>query len=462
MIPRYSRPDMVNIWEPANKLRIWFEIEAHACDALADLGVIPKDAAKAVWDKGAKEYTPERIARIDEIELETKHDVIAFLTELAEHVGDEARFIHQGMTSSDVLDTCLSVQMMQAADLLLADIDDLLSSLKARAMETKMMPTIGRSHGIHAEPTTFGLKMARFYAEFERNRERLIAVRKDIATCAISGAVGTFANIDPAVEEHVAKKLGLTPEPVSTQVIPRDRHAHYFATLGVIASSVENVATEIRHLQRTEVREAQEYFAPGQKGSSAMPHKRNPILTENLTGLARIVRMAVVPALENVALWHERDISHSSVERMIGPDSTITLDFALKRLKSVIEKLVVYPENMMDQLNNFGGIHDAQRVLLFLTQNDVSREDAYKIVQRSAMRVWKSFGIDPDNPDVPAQLNAVEKEASEHDNRLFFFLSHDEGLKKLLDVGALEKLLNEDSISYHTKRVDAIFKRVFG
>ncbi len=462
MIPRYSRPDMVNIWEPANKLRIWFEIEAHACDALADLGVIPKNAAKAVWDKGAKEYTPERIARIDEIELETKHDVIAFLTELAEHVGDEARFIHQGMTSSDVLDTCLSVQMMQAADLLLADIDDLLVALKARAMETKMMPTIGRSHGIHAEPTTFGLKMARFYAEFERNRERLIAVRKDIATCAIAGAVGTFANIDPAVEEHVAKKLGLTPEPVSTQVIPRDRHAHYFATLGVIASSVENVATEIRHLQRTEVREAQEYFTPGQKGSSAMPHKRNPILTENLTGLARIVRMAVVPALENVALWHERDISHSSVERMIGPDSTITLDFALKRLKSVIEKLVVYPENMMDQLNNFGGIHDAQRVLLFLTQNDVSREDAYKIVQRGAMRVWKSFGIDPDNPDVPAQLDAVEKEASEHDNRLFFFLSHDEGLKKLLDVGALEKLLNEDSISYHTKRVDAIFKRVFG
>ncbi len=462
MIPRYSRPDMVNIWEPANKLRIWFEIEAHACDALADLGVIPKDAAKAVWDKGAKEYTPERIARIDEIELETKHDVIAFLTELAEHVGDEARFIHQGMTSSDVLDTCLSVQMMQAADLLLADIDDLLGALKTRAMETKMMPTIGRSHGIHAEPTTFGLKMARFYAEFQRNRERLIAVRKDIATCAISGAVGTFANIDPGVEEHVAKKLGLTPEPVSTQVIPRDRHAHYFATLGVIASSVENVATEIRHLQRTEVREAQEYFAPGQKGSSAMPHKRNPILTENLTGLARIVRMAVVPALENVALWHERDISHSSVERMIGPDSTITLDFALKRLKSVIEKLVVYPENMMDQLNNFGGIHDAQRVLLFLTQNDVSREDAYKIVQRSAMRVWKSFGIDPDNPDVTAQLDVVEIDAAKHDNRLFFFLSHDDKLKKLLDVSALEKLLSEDSISYHTKRVDAIFKRVFG
>ena len=462
MIPRYSRPDMVNIWEPANKLRIWFEIEAHACDALADLGVIPKDAAKAVWEKGAKEYTPERIARIDEIERETKHDVIAFLTELAEHVGEESRFIHQGMTSSDVLDTCLSVQMMQAADLLLADIDDLLGALKTRAMETKMMPTIGRSHGIHAEPTTFGLKMARFYAEFGRNRERLEAVRKDIATCAISGAVGTFANIDPAVEEHVAKKLGLTPEPVSTQVIPRDRHAHYFATLGVIASSVENVATEIRHLQRTEVREAQEYFAPGQKGSSAMPHKRNPILTENLTGLARIVRMCVTPALENVSLWHERDISHSSVERMIGPDSTITLDFALKRLKSVIEKLVVYPENMMEQLNNFGGIHDAQRVLLFLTQNDVSREDAYKIVQRGAMRVWKSFGIDPDNPDVAAQLDEIEIDAANHDNRLFFFLSHDDELKKLLDVSALKKLLDEDSISYHTKRVDAIFKRVFG
>ncbi len=462
MIPRYSRPDMVNIWEPANKLRIWFEIEAHACDALADLGVIPKDAAKAVWEKGAKEYTPERIARIDEIERETKHDVIAFLTELAEHVGEESRFIHQGMTSSDVLDTCLSVQMMQAADLLLADIDDLLGALKTRAMETKMMPTIGRSHGIHAEPTTFGLKMARFYAEFGRNRERLEAVRKDIATCAISGAVGTFANIDPAVEEHVAKKLGLTPEPVSTQVIPRDRHAHYFATLGVIASSVENVATEIRHLQRTEVREAQEYFAPGQKGSSAMPHKRNPILTENLTGLARIVRMCVTPALENVSLWHERDISHSSVERMIAPDSTITLDFALKRLKSVIEKLVVYPENMMEQLNNFGGIHDAQRVLLFLTQNDVSREDAYKIVQRGAMRVWKSFGIDPDNPDVAAQLDEIEVDAANHDNRLFFFLSHDDELKKLLDVSALKKLLDEDSISYHTKRVDAIFKRVFG
>jgi len=429
---------------------------------LAELGVIPAEAAKAVWKNGQKEYTPERIARIDEIELETKHDVIAFLTELAEHVGEDARFVHQGMTSSDVLDTCLSVQMMQAADILLSDIDDLLAALKARAIETKMMPTIGRSHGIHAEPTTFGIKMARFYAEFMRNRERLVAAKEGIATCAISGAVGTFANIDPAVEEHVAKKLGLKPEPVSTQVIPRDRHAHYFATLGVIASSVENVATEIRHLQRTEVREAQEYFAPGQKGSSAMPHKRNPILTENLTGLARIVRMAVVPALENVSLWHERDISHSSVERMIGPDSTITLDFALKRLKSVIEKLVVYPENMMEQLNNFGGIHDAQRVLLFLTQNNVSREDAYKIVQRNAMLVWKSFGIDPDNPDKEPTLNKTEIEAKQHDNRLLFFLSRDGELKKLLDVSALKKLLDEDSISYHTKRVDAIFKRVFG
>ncbi|MCK5445472.1 MAG: adenylosuccinate lyase [Rhodospirillaceae bacterium] len=462
MIPRYSRPEMVAIWEAANKFRIWFEIEAHACDAQASLGVIPKDAAKAVWKKGDLPYTDARIARIDEIELETKHDVIAFLTELAENIGDEARFVHQGMTSSDVLDTCLSVQMMQAADILLADIDALLDAFKTRAMETKMVPTIGRSHAIHAEPTTFGLKMARFYAEFSRNRTRLQAARADIATCAISGAVGTFANVDPGVEEYVADKLGLKPEPVSTQVIPRDRHAHYFATLGVIASSIENVATEIRHLQRTEVREAQEYFAPGQKGSSAMPHKRNPILTENLTGLARIVRMAVVPAMENVTLWHERDISHSSVERMIGPDSTITLDFALKRLKSVIEKLVIYPKNMMDQINNFGGIHDAQRVLLFLTQNDVSREDAYKIVQRSAMLVWKSFGIDPDNPDKPAKLDDLDKQAREHDNRLFFYLSHDEELKKLLDVKKLAELLSEDSISYHTKRVDAIFKRVFG
>jgi len=462
MIPRYSRPEMTQIWEPANKFRIWFEIEAHACDAQASLGVIPAEAAKAVWENGQKPYTAERIARIDEIELATKHDMIAFLTELAEHVGEEARFVHQGMTSSDVLDTCLAVQMTQAADILLDNLDELLVALKNRAMETKHMACIGRSHGIHAEPTTMGLKFARFYAEFARGRERLIAARKDIATCAISGAVGTFANIDPRVEEHVAEKLGLTPEPVSTQVIPRDRHAAFFSTLGVIASSMENIATEIRHLQRTEVREAQEYFAPGQKGSSAMPHKRNPILTENLTGMARIVRMAVTPALENVALWHERDISHSSVERMIAPDSTITLNFALKRLTGTVAKLVVYPDNMMDQLNNFGGIHDAQRVLLFLTQNDVSREDAYKIVQRNAMLVWKSFGIDPDNPDSTPELNDIEAGATQHDNRLFYFLSHDEDLKKALSVADLENLLNEDSIDYHTKRVDVIFKRVFG
>ena len=462
MIPRYSRPEMTNIWEPANKFNIWFQIEAHACDALAELGVIPKASAKAVWEKGDIPYTDARIARIDEIELETKHDMIAFLTELAEHVGEDARFVHQGMTSSDVLDTCLAVQMTQAADILLDNLDELLAALKTRAMETKHMACIGRSHGIHAEPTTMGLKFARFYAEFARGKERLLSARKDIATCAISGAVGTFANIDPRVEEYVAEKLGLTPEPVSTQVIPRDRHAAYFATLGVIASSMENIATEIRHLQRTEVREAQEYFAPGQKGSSAMPHKRNPILTENLTGMARIVRMAVTPALENVALWHERDISHSSVERMIGPDSTITLNFALKRLIGTVAKLVVYPDNMMDQLNNFGGIHDAQRVLLFLTQNDVSREDAYKIVQRNAMLVWKSFGIDPDNPDSTPELNAIEQGATEHDNRLFYFLSHDEDLKKALDVKDLKRLLDEDSIDYHTKRVDVIFKRVFG
>jgi len=463
MIPRYSRPEMTNIWEPANKFRIWFEIEAHACDGQAALGVIPKESAKAVWEKGDKPYTPERIARIDEIELETKHDVIAFTTELAEQVGGEdARFVHQGMTSSDVLDTCLSVQMSQAADLLLADMDKVLAALKNRAHETKLMPTMGRSHGIHAEPTTMGLKFARFYAEFQRGRNRLAAARDDIATCAISGAVGTFANIDPKVEEYVAEKMGLTPEPISTQVIPRDRHANFFAVLGVIASSVENVATEIRHMQRTEVREAQEYFAPGQKGSSAMPHKRNPILTENLTGLARIVRSAVVPAMENVALWHERDISHSSVERMIGPDATVTLDFALNRLAGVVAKLVVYPENMAKHMNEFGGIHDAQRVLLFLTQNGVSREDAYKIVQRNAMRVWKSFGIDPDNPDAAAELDDLDREAANHDNRLFFFLSKDEGLAEVVNPDDLTALLDEDSISYHTKNVDTIFKRVFG
>jgi len=453
---------MTDIWEASNKFRIWYQIEAHACDALAKIDIIPADAAKAVWENGNKPYTGERIARIDEIERETKHDVIAFLTELSEHIGENSRFVHQGMTSSDVLDTCLAVQMKQAADLLLEDLDRVLAALKTRAQETKMMPCIGRSHGIHAEPTTMGLKFARFYAEFKRNKDRLIFAQTDIATCAISGAVGTFANIDPSVEEYVAEQLGLTAEPVSTQVIPRDRHAAFFATLGVIAGSVENLATEIRHMQRTEVREAQEYFAPGQKGSSAMPHKRNPILTENLTGLARIVRSAVVPALENMTLWHERDISHSSVERMIAPDSTITLDFALNRLASVVEKLVVYPENMMRQLNEFGGIHDAQRVLLFLTQNDVSREDAYKIVQRNAMRVWKSFGIDPDNPNSTPALDAVEKEAAEHDNRLFFFLSKDEGLTEVLDVNKLADFLNEDSISYHSKNVDIIFNRVFG
>lgn len=462
MIPRYSRPDMVNIWDHANKFHIWYLIEAHACDALADLGVIPKEAAKVVWEKGDIPYTDARIARIDEIERETHHDVIAFLTELAEHVGEESRFVHQGLTSSDVLDTCTAVQMTQAADILITDLEGLLEALKRRAHETKNMPTMGRSHGIHAEPVTMGLKFARFYAEFDRNLTRLKAARAEIATCAISGAVGTFANIDPQVEEHVAAKLGLSPETVSTQVIPRDRHAAFFATLGVIASSIENLAIEVRHLQRTEVREAQEYFAPGQKGSSAMPHKRNPILTENLTGLARIVRAAVVPALENVALWHERDISHSSVERMFGPDATVTLDFALARLTRVVDQLVVYPENMMANLNNFGGIHDAQRVLLFLTQNDVSREDAYKIVQRCAMRVWKSFGIDPDNPDSPAELDETEKQASEHDNRLFFFLSKDTGLAEVLDVDRLAVLLDEDSVSYHSKHVDTIFKRVFG
>lgn len=457
MIPRYSRPDMTAIWEPANKFRIWFEIEAHACDAQAELGVIPRDAAKTIWEKGDRPYTPERIERIDEIERETRHDVIAFTTELAEQVGEESRFVHQGMTSSDVLDTCLAVQMTQAADILITDIEGLLAALKRRAFETKDMLCIGRSHGIHAEPTTMGLKFARFYAEFDRNLVRLKAARTSISTAAISGAVGTFANIAPRVEEYVAEKLGLTPEPISTQVIPRDRHAEFFAVLGIIASSVENVATEIRHLQRTEVREAQEFFAPGQKGSSAMPHKRNPILTENLTGLARIVRSAVVPALENVALWHERDISHSSVERMIGPDATITLDFALARLTGVIDKLVVYPDNMLKQVDNFGGIHDAQRVLLFLTQKGVSREDAYKIVQRNAMRVWKSFGLDPDH----GELDDLDREAAEHANRLEFFLSKDEQLFEVLNSEELSGLFDIKSGDYHRAQVDAIFKRVF-
>ena len=462
MIPRYSRPKMAAIWEPSNKFRIWFEIEAHACDAMAELGVIPADAAKAVWERGDKPYTDARIERIDEIERETRHDVIAFLTELAEQVGDEARFVHQGMTSSDVLDTCLAVQMTQAADILLADLDNMLAALKKRAREFKLTPCIGRSHGIHAEPTTFGVKLAGHYAEFDRCRTRMQAARAEIATCAISGAVGTFANIDPAVEAHVAEKLGLAPEPVSTQVIPRDRHAQFFATLAINAAAVERLSTEVRHLQRTEVREAQEYFAPGQKGSSAMPHKRNPILTENLTGLARVVRMAVVPALENVALWHERDISHSSVERMIGPDATITLDFALRRLASVIEKLVVYPANMLEHLNRFGGIHDSQRVLLALTQRGVSREDGYKIVQRAAMKVWRSFGIDPDDPDAEIELNDEDREAAAQDNRLMFFLATDSQLTDALSKADMDELFNVDPVAYHTKNVDTIFARVFG
>ncbi|MEK9708523.1 MAG: adenylosuccinate lyase, partial [Alphaproteobacteria bacterium] len=385
MIPRYSRPEMTAIWEPDSKFRIWLEIEAHACDAQAKLGVVPVDAAKAVWERGKFE-----IDRIDEIERETKHDVIAFLTNVAEHVGPEARFLHQGMTSSDVLDTCLAVQLSRAADILLADMDKLLDALKRRAEEHRYTVTIGRSHGIHAEPTTFGLKLAGHYAAFARGRERLVAARREIATCAISGAVGTFANIDPSVEEHVAEKMGLTVEPVSTQVIPRDRHAMFFAVLGVIATSIENISIEIRHLQRSELREAEEFFSPGQKGSSAMPHKRNPVLSENLTGLARIVRSAVTPALENVALWHERDISHSSVERMIGPDATVTLDFALARLTGMVERLVVYPERMQGNLDQMGGLHNSQRVLLELTQAGMSREDAYTVVQRNAMEAWKN------------------------------------------------------------------------
>jgi len=435
MIPRYSRPAMMAIWAPENRFRIWFEIEAHACDAQAKLGVVPKDAARTIWEKGDIPYTAERVARIDEIEAVTKHDVIAFTTELAEHIGPDARFVHQGMTSSDVLDTCLAVQLKQAADLLLADIDQLLAALKGRAYETKDLACMGRSHGIHAEPVTIGLKFAGFYAEFERNRKRLLAARDDIATCAISGAVGTFANIDPSVEAHVAEKLGLAVEPLSTQVIPRDRHAYFFTTLAVIASSVERVATEIRHLQRTEVREAEEFFSPGQKGSSAMPHKRNPVLTENLTGLARLVRGMAIPALENVALWHERDISHSSVERMIGPDATVTLDFALARLTSVIANLVIYPDAVERNLNQLGGLVFSQRVLLALTQAGVSREDAYRLVQRNAMQVWGGTG---------QFLDLLQKDAD--------VVKHlgKEPIAALFDMG------------YHTKHVDTIFKRVFG
>jgi len=433
MIPRYSRPEMVAIWSPETRFRIWFEIEAHACDAMAELGVIPKSAAKTIWEKGGAAHFD--VEKIDAIEREVKHDVIAFLTHLGEFIGPDARFVHQGMTSSDVLDTTLAIQMSRAADLLLADIDALLAAIKRRAFEHKMTPTIGRSHGIHAEPVTFGLKLATAYAEFTRNRERLIAARKDIATCAISGAVGTFANIDPRVEEHVAKALGLTVEPVSTQVIPRDRHAMFFATLGVIASSIERLAIEIRHLQRSEVLEAEEYFSPGQKGSSAMPHKRNPVLTENLTGLARIVRAAVTPALENVALWHERDISHSSVERMFAPDATVTLDFALARLTNVIDKLVIYPENMQKNLDRLGGLVHSQRVMLALTQKGVSREDSYRLVQRNAMPVWRGEG------EFKALLNA--------DMEVMAKLSSAE-IDELFDLG------------YHFKHVDTIFRRVFG
>jgi len=430
MIPRYSRPEMAAIWEPANKFRIWLEIEAHACDKQAELGVIPAAAAKAVRKRGKFE-----IDRIDDIERQVHHDVIAFLTNLAEHVGPEARFVHQGMTSSDVLDTCLAVQMRQASDLLIDDIERVMAALRKRAYQYKTTPCIGRSHGIHAEPTTFGLKLAGFYAEFARNRRRMEAARAEVATCKISGSVGTFANVDPAVEAHVAKKMGLVPEPISTQVIPRDRHAAYFAALAVVAASVERLATEIRHLQRTEVREAEEYFAPGQKGSSSMPHKRNPVLAENLTGLARVVRAAVVPALENVALWHERDISHSSVERVIAPDATATLDFALVRLARVVAKLVVYPKAMKENLDKLKGLVHSQRVMLALTQAGMSREAAYDAVQRNAMKVWAGKG------DFLSLLKADKK------------------VTKRLEAKALAKLFD---LGYHTRHVDAIFRRVFG
>jgi adenylosuccinate lyase len=433
MIPRYSRPEMAAIWSAETRFRIWFEIEAHACDALAELGVIPREAARTIWERGGNATFD--VVRIDEIERETRHDVVAFLTHLAEIVGPDARFVHQGMTSSDVLDTCFAVQLSRAADLLIGDVDALLAALKKRAFEHKDTVTIGRSHGIHAEPTTFGVKLAQAYAEFSRGRDRLVVAREEIATCAISGAVGSFANVDPRVEEHVAEKLGLKPEPVSTQVIPRDRHAAFFAALGVVASSIERLATEIRHLQRTEVLEVEEYFAPGQKGSSAMPHKRNPVLSENLTGLARMVRSYAIPAMENVALWHERDISHSSVERMIGPDATVTLDFALARLTGLIEKLVVYPENMRKNLEKFRGLIHSQRVLLALTQAGASREDSYRLVQRNAMKVWEQ-GADfleelLDDKEVRAALSEAE-------------------IREKFDLG------------YHTKHVDTIFRRVFG
>jgi adenylosuccinate lyase len=436
MIPRYARPEMTALWEPEARYRIWFEIEAHAADAMARLGVVPPEAAETIWF--ADENSPPfDIDRIDAIEAETKHDVIAFLTHVAERTGPSARFLHQGMTSSDVLDTCLAVQLAGAADILLADLDALLDVLKRRAHEHKLTPTIGRSHGIHAEPVTFGLKLASAYAEFARNRARLVAARAGVATCAISGSVGTFANVDPRVEAHVAAKLGLAVEPISTQVIPRDRHAMFFATLGVIASSVERLATEIRHLQRTEVLEAEEYFAPGQKGSSSMPHKRNPVLSENLTGLARMVRSAVTPALENVALWHERDISHSSVERFIGPDATITLDFALARLTQLVDKLLVYPERMQKNLDRMGGLVHSQRVLLALTQAGASREQAYDAVQRNAMKVWESDGA----------LSLLE------------LLKADEDVAALLSPAEIEAQFD---LAYHFKHVDMIFARVFG
>ena len=436
MVPRYARPAMTAIWSAENRYRIWFEIEAHATDALAELGTVPKSAAKALWDWWATKPAID-VDAIDAIEAVTKHDVIAFLTWVAENVGEEARFMHQGMTSSDVLDTCLAVQLTQTADILLADLDALLDAIKRRAVEHQLTPTIGRSHGIHAEPVTFGLKLAEAYAEFSRCKTRLLAARVEIATCAISGAVGTFANIDPRVEAHVAAKLGLAIEPVSTQVIPRDRHAMFFATLGVIASSIERLAVEIRHLQRTEVLEAEEYFSPGQKGSSAMPHKRNPVLTENLTGLARMVRSAAIPAMENVALWHERDISHSSVERFIGPDATITLDFALARLTGVVDKLLVYPERMQKNLDRMGGLVHSQRVLLALTQAGASREDSYRLVQRNAMKVWESDG----------QLSLLE------------LLKADGDVTARLSADRLTELFD---LGYHLKQVDTIFARVFG
>ncbi len=434
MIPRYSRPEMTAIWSSETKFRIWFEIEAHAADAMAELGVIPKEAAKTIWEKGGKATFD--VARIDAIEAEVKHDVIAFLTHVSEIVGPEARYMHSGMTSSDVLDTCFSVQLVRAADILIADVDALLAALKRRAFEHKLTPTVGRSHGIHAEPTTFGLKLAQAYAEFSRNRERLVAARKEVATCAISGAVGTFAQVDPRVEAHVAKAMGLAVEPISTQVIPRDRHAMFFATLGVIASSMERLAIEVRHLQRTEVLEAEEFFSEKQKGSSAMPHKRNPVLSENITGLARLVRGYALPAMENVALWHERDISHSSVERMIGPDATVTLDFALARLTGLVDKWLIYPANMQKNLDKLGGLIHSQRVLIALTKAGVPREDAYRLVQRNAMKVWSGESNDflallKADPDVRKALSDVELE----DN---------------FDLG------------HHFKQVDTIFKRVFG